>query len=129
MSIIQKIRDKAAVLLTSAIALSLIGFLVQDAFVGQTGNAFADRSSTVGSINGKDIDAREFSNKVNMAEQNYRQQGMQTNEMVTQNIVESIWNGYVQEELVKGEAEKLGLSLTAKELGGLLFSEDAPPGI
>ena len=126
MSIIQYIRDKAAVLLTGAIALSLIGFLVQDAFVGNTGNPFGDRSTTVGSINGKDIDAREFSTKVNMAEQNYRQQGMQTNEMVTQNIVESIWNGYVQEELVKGEAEKLGLSLTAKELGGLLFSDDAP---
>ncbi len=126
MSIIQKIRDKAAVLLTTAIALSLIGFLVQDAFIGKTGNSFASPSTTVGSINGKDIDAVEFSSKVNMAEQNYRQQGMQTNEMVTQNIVESIWNGYVQEELVRGEADKLGLSLTAKELGNLLFSDDAP---
>ena len=126
MSIIQKIRDKAAVLLTSLIALSLIGFLVQDAFIGKSSSAFTSRTSTVGSINGKKIDAVEFNAKVNMAEQGYRSQGMQTNEMMTQNIIESIWNGYIQDELVRTETDKLGLSLTSKELGNLLFSDNAP---
>jgi len=126
MSIIQKIRDKAAVLLTSLIALSLIGFLVQDAFIGKSSSAFTSRTSTVGSINGKKIDAIEFNAKVNMAEQGYRSQGMQTNEMMTQNIIESIWNGYIQDELVRTETDKLGLSLTSKELGNLLFSDNAP---
>jgi peptidyl-prolyl cis-trans isomerase D len=126
MSIIQQIRDKAAVLLTSLIALSLIGFLVQDAFIGKSSSAFTGRTSTVGTINGKKIDAIEFNGKVNMAEQGYRSQGMQTNEMMTQNIIESIWNGYIQDELIKTETDKLGLSLTSKELGNLLFSEKAP---
>ena len=80
----------------------------------------------MGVINGKKIDAIEFNNKVNMAEQGYRSQGMQTNEMMTQNIIESIWNSYIQEELIKSETEKLGLSLTSKELGNLLFSDKAP---
>jgi len=53
MSIIQQIRDKAAVLLTSLIALSLIGFLVQDAFVGRSSGLFSDQPSSVGSVNGK----------------------------------------------------------------------------
>ncbi len=101
MSIIQQIRDKAAVLLTTLIALSLIGFLVQDAFIGKSSSAFTGQSKTVGSINGKEVDAMEFNSKVNMAEQGYRNQGMQTNEMMTQNIIESIWNGYIQDELVK----------------------------
>jgi peptidyl-prolyl cis-trans isomerase D len=126
MSIIQQIRDKAAVLLTSLIALSLIGFLVQDAFVGRSSSMFSGQTTNVGSINGTKIDAMEFNNKVNMVEQSYRSQGMQTNEMMTQNIIESIWNGYVQEELIKGETEKVGISLTSKELGNLLFSENAP---
>lgn len=126
MSIIQQIRDKAAVLLTSLIALSLIGFLVQDAFIGRSSSMFTGQSSNVGSVNGTKIDAMEFNSKVNMAEQGYRNQGMQTNEMMTQNIIETIWNGYIQEEIVKGETEKVGLSLTSKELGGLLFSENAP---
>ncbi|MFN7278850.1 MAG: peptidylprolyl isomerase [bacterium] len=126
MSIIQQIRDKAAVLLTSLIALSLIGFLVQDAFIGRSSGLFSDQPSSVGSVNGKEIDVMEFNNKVNAAEQSYRSQGMESNEMMTQNIVESIWNGYVMEELIQSAASKAGLSLTSKELGALLFSESAP---
>lgn len=126
MSIIQKLRDKSAVLLTSLIALSLIGFLVQDAFIGRSSGLFSGRTENVGSINGTAIDAVEFNSKVNAAEQGYRSQGVQTNEMMTQNIIESIWNGYIQENLVRNEAAKLGLSLTSKELGSLLFSENAP---
>ena len=76
MSIIQQIRDKAAVLLTSLIALSLIGFLVQDAFIGRSSGLFSDQPSSVGSVNGKEIDVMEFNNKVNAAEQSYRSQGM-----------------------------------------------------
>lgn len=126
MSIIQQIRDKAAVLLTSLIALSLIGFLVQDAFVGRSSGLFSDQPSSVGNVNGKEIDVMEFNNKVNAAEQSYRSQGMESNEMMTQNIVESIWNGYIMEELIQSASTKAGLSLTSKELGALLFSESAP---
>lgn len=126
MSIIQQIRDKAAVLLTTLIALSLIGFLVQDAFVGGGSSFFNSRPQSVGSVNGVEVDIQEFNDKVNMAEQGYRSQGMQTNEMMTQNILDGIWNSYVQETLINGESGKAGLSLTSKELGNLLFSENAP---
>jgi peptidyl-prolyl cis-trans isomerase D len=126
MSIIQKIRDKAAVFLTSMIAISLIGFLVQDAFVGGSGNMFDGQPSSAGSINGKDIDIIEFNKKVNQVEQNYRSQGMQTNEMMTQNIIENVWNAYIQEAMIREQAEKLGIVVTPKELGTTLFSEDAP---
>jgi peptidyl-prolyl cis-trans isomerase D len=127
MSIIQQIRDKAAVLLTSLIALSLLGFLVQDAFVGGGSSFFNSRPQSVGSINGVDVDVQEFNDKVNMAEQGYRSQGMQTDEMMTQNILDGIWNSYIQETLITGESDKVGISLTSKELGNLLFSENAPP--
>ena len=126
MSIIQSLRDRAAVLLTALIAISLIGFLVQDAFVGRSRGAFSGRSSSVGSINGKKIDLLEFNDKVNMLEQNYRSRGMQSNEMLTQNVVDGVWNNYVQEELIRDAADQLGLGLTAKEMGSLLFSDDAP---
>lgn len=126
MSIIQQLRDRAAVLLTTLIALSLLGFLVQDAFVGGTNNLFAGNTSTVGSINGRSIDAQEFNQKVKMIEESNRNQGMAGNEMMTQNIIESVWNGYIQETLIKVEAEKLGIAFTPKEMSSLLFSDDAP---
>jgi peptidyl-prolyl cis-trans isomerase D len=126
MSIIQSLRDRAAVLLTALIAISLIGFLVQDAFVGRSKGLFSGRSSSVGSINGKNIDLLEFNDKVNLLEQSYRSRGMQSNEMLTQNVVDGVWNNYVQEELIRSSADQLGLGLTAKEMGSLLFSDDAP---
>lgn len=126
MSIIQTLRDKAAVLLSVMIAISLIGFLVQDAFIGKSGNLFSGQSNTAGTINGTAIDLVEFNQKVNSAEQSYRAQGLQTNEMMTQSIIENVWNGYIQEELVNSEVKKLGITVTPKELGAVLFSEDAP---
>lgn len=125
MSIIQNIRDKSAVVLTTMISISLIAFLVQDAFVGGN-NSFDGQATSVGSINGKDVDLVEFSKQVNLVEQNYRSQGMQTDEMMTQSIIENVWNTYIQEDLIKSEAKKLGLTITPKELGAVLFSEDAP---
>jgi peptidyl-prolyl cis-trans isomerase D len=108
------------------IAISLIVFLVQDAFIGKGGSMFDGQATTAGSINGKDVELVDFSKKVNMVEQNYRSQGMQTNEMMTQTIVENVWNSYVQEDMINGEAAKLGLAVTPKELGAVLFSDDAP---
>lgn len=126
MSIIQKIRDKAAVVLTVMISISLIAFLVQDAFVGGNSNLFSSQPTSVGSINGNDVDLIEFSQKVNQVEQNYRAQGMQTDEATTQSIIENVWNTYIQEGLVKSEAKKLGITITPKEFGAVIFSEDAP---
>lgn len=126
MSIIQQIRDRAAVLLTGLISISLIGFLVQDAFIGKGGSLFSSQETSVGSIDGKTVDLVEFSQRVNQIEQNYRSQGMQTNEMMTQNIIETIWNSDIQEVLLKNQADKLGIKITSKEIGSLLFSEDAP---
>ena len=122
MSIIQNIRDKSAVVLTTMISISLIAFLVQDAFVGGN-NGFDSQATSVGSVNGQDVDLVEFSKQVNLVEQNYRSQGMQTDEMMTQSIIENVWNTYIQENLIKSEAKKLGLTITPKELGAVLFSK------
>jgi peptidyl-prolyl cis-trans isomerase D len=116
MSIIQSLRDKSAVLLTGLIAISLLGFLVQDAFIGRTSGLMSGPSSSVGSINGTDIDAQDFNEKVRMMEESNRQQGVQSSEMMTQNIVENVWNTYIQENLIRNEAGKLGISFTAKEM-------------
>jgi len=126
MSIIQQLRDKAAVLLTVLITLSLLGFLVQDAFVGGGSGFFSGPSSSVGSINGRSIDAQDFNQKVRSLEESNRAQGMAGNEMMTQNIIESVWNAYIQETLIQSETAKLGIAFSAKEMSDLLFSEDAP---
>ena len=121
MSIIQLIRDRAAVLLTGLISISLIGFLVQDAFIGKGGSMFNSQVTSVGTIDGKNIELVEFSQRVNQIEQSYRAQGMQGNEMMTQNIIETIWNSDIQEILLTNQANKLGIRVTPKKLAHCFF--------
>ena len=68
MSIIQRIRDKAAWLIFGAIALAMIGFIVTDAFQGGGGGLFNSRSTTLGKVNGTEIDYIDFQNRVKAQE-------------------------------------------------------------
>ena len=127
MSIIQRIRDKAAWFLFIAIGVSLLGFLVQDAFVGKTGRGlFGGSTTTVGSVNGKKIEVAEYEQKIKQMEDQYQQMGYPMNDMMRQGVRENAWNQIVGENNVSEEVEKLGLSVTPKELDDMLFGPNAP---
>lgn len=124
MSIIQSIRDKAAWIIIGAIALALIAFIVQDAF--QNGNIFDRTSNTLGVVNGTEIDAAEFETRFKRAEDIYRQQGYPMNDMMRQNIRESLWNEYVDDAIMKDRYENLGIQVSDKELSDILYGNNPP---
>ncbi|MBX3256580.1 MAG: peptidylprolyl isomerase [Chitinophagaceae bacterium] len=126
MSIIQTIRDKAAVLVFGIIAISLIGFLVQDAFVGGARNPFQSEAKDVGKVNGSEITKSEFDERVKNTEAQYQGQGYRVDESMRQQIQEQIWEALINKQLIADEAKKLGLGFTSKEFTHLLFSEKAP---
>ena len=127
MSIIQTIRDKAAIFVFTIIGLSLIGFLVQDAFVGRTTSLFSSTETTVGKINGVTIEREEYDARVRSREAQYQSAGYKLDETTRQQVYDEMWNALVGKQLVEGEAAKLGLSFTSKEFANLLFSDNAPP--
>jgi peptidyl-prolyl cis-trans isomerase D len=124
MSIIQSIRDKAAWIIIGAIALALIAFIVQDAF--QNRNLFGDSSTTLGVVNGTKIDAVEFEEKFKRAEEIYRQQGFPMNDMMRNNIRESLWAEYVDDAIMKDRYEELGIMVSDKELSDILYGVNPP---
>ena len=127
MSIIQRIRDKAAWFLFIAIGVSLLGFLVQDAFVGKTGRGlFGGSTTTVGSVNGKKIEVAEYEQKIKQMEDQYQQMGYPMNDMMRQSVRENAWNQIISENNISDEVSKLGLSVTPKELDDMLFGPNAP---
>ena len=65
MSVIQKIRDKYAALVIGVIALSLIGFILMDAFVGH-GKSVGNTGGSLGKVNGEKIDRNEFERRINL---------------------------------------------------------------
>ncbi|MEJ7738897.1 MAG: peptidylprolyl isomerase [Chitinophagaceae bacterium] len=127
MSIIQQIRDKAGWLVVGIIALSLVGFLLMDAFVGGGGRGISGgQTSTVGIVNGKDIDYVDFEKRRKQVEDQYRSGGYPINEMMQQNIQDQVWNQYIEENVLEEEYKELGLEVGAKELNDILFGKNPP---
>jgi peptidyl-prolyl cis-trans isomerase D len=127
MSVIQTIRDKAAWIIIGAIALALIAFIAQDAFQGGGGmGLFAGNSTTLGKVNGTKIDAREFEQRYKLAEDNYRNNNYPVNDQLRFQIRESLWNEYVEDAILRDEYKKLGISVSDKELGDILYGANPP---
>jgi peptidyl-prolyl cis-trans isomerase D len=127
MSIIQTIRDKAAWIMIILIGISLLGFLVQDAFVGRTGQGlFGGQQTTVGVVNGKKIEAIEFDTRIKQMEDQYQQMGYPMNDMMRQSVRENAWNQIISENTIGDAVKKLGLSVTPREVEDMLFGPNAP---
>jgi peptidyl-prolyl cis-trans isomerase D len=127
MSIIQSIREKAAWLVFGIIGLSLIGFLLMDAFQGGGGQGvFAGDNTVVGNINGKKLDYVDYEKRRSSLEEQYKASGYPVNEMTQQNIQEQVWGQFVEETVLEEEYEALGLVVTEKEFNDILFGANPP---
>ena len=124
MSIIQKIRDKAAWLVFGLIAVSLIGFLLMDASVGGRRMA-GSTSGVIGSVNGEKLDFSEYQKQVSEREDQYKSQGYPVNDMLTQNIREDVWKQFEDNAVLTTEYEKLGIDVGDKELNDMLVGPNA----
>jgi peptidyl-prolyl cis-trans isomerase D len=123
MQIIQGIRDKGAAIVIAVISLSLIGFILMDAKQG--GNNMKAGSSSIGKVNGSDIDQAEFSKKIQQVEaQEEQQSGQKPSTSRIAQIRDQVWNQVVSEKVFYAEAAKLGIEFTSKELDNLLKSND-----
>src|SRR5215210_1638639 len=120
MSVIQRIRDRYAALVIGVIALSLIGFILMDAFVGR-GRNMGNANGSVGKVNGEKIEKNDFEKKINLQTAMYGQQAPQRNQLVS-----SVWDQTVDEIVMNQEYQKVGLQLTAKELNDVLFGANPP---
>jgi peptidyl-prolyl cis-trans isomerase D len=118
MSLIQRIRDKAAWIIFGAIALALLAFIVQDAFY-RKGSMF-DSGTTIGKVNGESIGREQFEHKVDFYEQANNGQ-YQRNQLVGQ-----VWDYMLNQIVVRQEIDKLGLEVTGNEKTDILFGDNPP---
>lgn len=124
MSIIQSIRDRAAWIVSGAIALALIAFIVEDGFRNKS--IFGGSTTTMGVVNGTKIDAAQFEERYKRAEEMYRQQGYPLNDMMRTNIREGLWNEYVDDAIMQDKYDALGINVTDKELSDILYGDNPP---
>ena len=119
MSVIQQIRDKYAAVVIAVIALSLIGFILMDAFVGR-GSGMGSSSTVIGKVNGEKIDRNDFEKKITLAQTMYGAQAKR------EQLIGNVWEQTVDEIVMNQVYEDLGLKFTPKELNDVLFGPNAP---
>ena len=120
MQIIQNIREKGSAIIIGVIAISLIGFIMMDT---RTANSRSGSDSSIGKINGENIDSKTFNAKV---EDMKAQRGGQVAGSEIYQMRQNAWDQLVTEKVLNTEFDKLGLIFSAKELSSIMFSDDAP---
>lgn len=118
MSVIQRIRDRAAWIVFGAIALSLLAFILQDAFMGNRGGGLFSNTTTVGKVNGASIEKDEFENKLTFYQQ--------ANGMQRDQLIGSVWDYIVDQTIMQQEYDKLGLTYPSKQQSDEWFSDNPP---
>lgn len=120
MSLIQRIRDRAAWIIFGAIAISLLAFIVQDYFSNQGRAGGLTGGSTLGKVNGETIGHDAFEQKVSFYEQ------MNNGQYQRNQLIPQVWEFLVNQTIVGQETDKLGIDVNSNELTDLLFGNNPP---
>jgi peptidyl-prolyl cis-trans isomerase D len=121
MSVIQKIRDKYARWAVVAIAVSLLGFILMDAFAGKTGMFNSRSGSALGKVGGTEIDKVKFDKKMQVFTAQFQVPPEQQSQ-----LIQFLWDLEVSSGLVSKEADKLGLTVTDREMKDVLYGANPP---
>lgn len=123
MATLQKIRSKGP-LLVIVIGLALFAFIAGDAW-----KIFQPHQNqqNAGVVNGKNISAQEFQN---MVEEYTKVQellyGSRISDEALTQMRDGVWQSYVTYELIKKEADKLGLTVTDEEIQQMIKEGTSP---
>ncbi len=111
MAVLNKIRQKSFVLII-VIAMALFAFVLSGLFDGSANSANKGQD-VIATINGKDIDRIEFTQRVANAQQVYR------NQSSTQ-AMNIVWNQELRRTIMEAEFEHLGLAVERDQMRSLL---------
>src|SRR5690606_4947612 len=125
MAIIQTIRDKYAKLAGGVIVLALVGFILMD--YGKGGGP--SQSTTVGEINGEEIDYTDYEAAIRQQEEQFKMQspGASIDDQTQAQIRDQVWQQMVNTALMNDIQERLGIQVTEAELNDLLTGPRPDP--
>lgn len=125
MGTMEKIRQTSPIIL-AIVAVLFIGFMVVADMDPSTLMSHSDQSTmAVGTVNGEKILYNEFEKRVQEAVENQRNQMGPDAEIDDEPIRQQVWNGMVDEILLRQQAEALGITVSDAELRMVLL-EDPP---
>lgn len=130
MATLERIRNKAGILITIFIGLALFAFILTD-FLSSGKTIFKKASMDVGEIDGSSISIQEYQNRLSEIEEWTKLQygRASLDENTTHQIQDQTWEMMVREKILTQEYEKLGIEVTDDEMLNMLTGKDVHPGI
>lgn len=128
MAVIGKIRERSWILLTF-LAVALFIFIIQSALESPSGLFNGGQKDSVGEIDGNNISATEFSQQVQNYEEGLKliNPNVDLNEEVKTQINNEVWLDVAKEKVLDGFLKDLGIGISTKEMGEIMWGENAHP--
>jgi peptidyl-prolyl cis-trans isomerase D len=126
-SVLEKIRRRTG-LLVGIVGLALIIFILES-LLGSGASIFGgDEMSSVGRVNGKKVDRNEFVMRYENQLNNYRQrnQGREADDATRTQAIESVWQQYIIDLVLKPQFGKIGIAVGDDELYETVVVNPAP---
>lgn len=125
MSVIQQIRTKYAKLAGFVIGLALVGFLLMDA--GDNLTKLFSGGNYIAKVNGDEITPVDYMMRINEYESLYELMGNTIDENTRAQIHTQVLNEMVYEQIIGGQMEKLGITVTAEEQKEMITGMNPDP--
>ncbi|MGM0496720.1 MAG: SurA N-terminal domain-containing protein [Bacteroidota bacterium] len=130
MATLEKIRNRAGLLIGIVIGMALLAFVLGDLFK-QGGQAFRSNQREVAEISGESIDYRDFQKEIeNLVNINKFSQNESTlDEEKMEQIREEVWERLTRKYVMADEYEELGIDVSTEELWDMVQGENIHPMI
>ena len=128
MATLQRIRNRAGLLVAVIIGMAIFAFVLQDLLTGgQT--AFSRNQSVFAEINGNSIQYEEYATRVDKLAEYYRLRVGQTSldEQTMESIREQTWQDMVREYVTADEYRELGVMVSNDELMDMVQGRNPHP--
>ncbi len=105
------------------IVVALLGFIFTE--FGRNGRSIFGQSSSIGSINGKKVDVKDYQTAIDEREAQMKAQNPNANidESQRAQLRDQIWTNMVNEQLMKDVDGKLGITRSHRPSGRLVVSK------
>jgi peptidyl-prolyl cis-trans isomerase D len=129
MATLQKIRNKAGVLVAVVIGLALMAFIMGD-LLNSGPSVFSGNKMEVAEINGTSINYLDYNTKIEQLSDFYRANYQITSldQETMNNIREEIWRTTVREEILGKAYNDLGINVSVEELKIMLMGDSVNAG-
>ena len=130
MATLEKIRNRAGVLVAVVIGFALLAFILGD-FLNSGKTLFSDSQFEIAEIAGKSVSYQKYQKELNdVKEINKFSSGKSAlDEQSVQRIQTQVWNQLIRRNVLEDEYDELGINVSSKELWDMVQGENIHPYI